>query len=250
MRGRKNKKHLYAMEFIIKFLLIFSLVLGAGLVFIDRETSTLLYDTIGYSFLVVSIIIVVLIFKFPESIALPKVQALKFKKSFKNNVEFIKYLDNNVSRIKYKKYNLNSYNNFTAYYYVRKGLLRNKVEYFVILENDIIDMSKQEFLDKIDKIRNKIIEDVERSFSIKVTNATQVAENYILLVNNETDDFKRIINLNTVGGYRYAVLICGYAFDSKILYVSNQKDGQYCNYVYIRNKFLKVMNLKMKDRIK
>ena len=159
-------------------------------------------------------------------------------------------MDSNVNRIKYKKYDLNNYSNFSAYYYIRKGILQNKVEYFVILQDDKVNMQKDEFLNRIDKIRNKIIDDIKREYRIKVKNATLVAENFILLVNNETDDLKKIFNINTVGGFRYCVIICGYVFNSKTLYVSNQKDGQYFNYKYIRRKFLKVMNLKMKNRIK
>ncbi len=246
--SKTNKKNLRVIGTIIKFLFIVSLVIIVFALFVDKEKS--LYHILGYSFITVALIAIFLICKYPESIDLPKVKAYKFKLDFKDYKEFNNYFDNNINRIKYKKYDLNSYNDFSAYYFVRKGIIRNKVEYFIILQDDKVNMQKDEFLNRIDKIRNKIIDDIEREYRIRVKNATHVAENFILLVNEESDELKKIVNINTVGGFRYCVIICGYVFNSKTLYVSNQKDGQYFNYKYIRRKFLKVMNLKMKDRIK
>lgn len=249
-KKKKNKIFLKIMGFIIKFLMIMTIVLIIVGIFIDRATDKLLYDVVAGTAGGAAIISVILLFTFPESLDEPRVKAYKFKKEFFNHNDFINYLDKNIDKIKFKKYDLNSYKDFIAYYYVRKGIIRNKVEYFIILQDDKVNMQKDEFLNRIDKIRNKIIDDIEREYRIRVKNATHVAENFILLVNEESDELKKIVNINTVGGFRYCVIICGYVFNSKTLYVSNQKDGQYFNYKYIRRKFLKVMNLKMKDRIK
>lgn len=246
----KNKIFLKIMGFTIKFLMIMVIVLTLAGIFIDRGTDNLLYDVVGGTAGVAAVISVILLFTFPESLDEPRVKAYKFKKEFFNHNDFINYLDKNIDKIKFKKYDLNSYKDFIAYYYVRKGITRNKVEYIIVLENDKIYMSKDEFLDKIDVIRNKIFEDIEQNYKIIVTSATDVSESFVLLVNEETEDFKKIVNINTVGGFRYGVVICGYSLKTKKLYVSNQKDGQYFNYKYIRRKLLKVMNLKMKDRIK
>ena len=240
-KNKKSKQFLKVIGFIIKFLFILSLSIIVLALFIDKEKT--IYNILGYSFITVALISIFLVCKYPESIDLPKVKAYKFKLDFKDYKEFTNFLDNNIYKIKYKKYDLNSYNDFSLYYYVKKYIIRNKVEYFVILKDDKVITQKEEFLNRIDKIRNKIMDDIEREYRIKVKNSTYVAENFILLINEETDDLKKIVNINTVGGFRYSVIICGYVFNSKTLYVSNQKDGQYFNYKYIRRKFLKVMNL-------
>lgn len=249
MRGKKKKLFLKIMGFIIKFLMIMTIVLIIVGIFIDRGTDKLLYDVVAGTAGGAAIISVILVFTFPESIDESRVKAYKFKKDFSSYKDFINYLDRNINKIKYKKYDLNNYENFDVYYYTRKGIIRNKVEYFVVLKKDIISSSKEEFLSEIEIIRNKIINDIQQYFKIKVKTATDFAENYIVLVNEETNDFKKIVNINAVGGYRYSFLVCGYSFNSKTLYVANQRAGQFFNYIYIRNKFLKVMNLKLKEKI-
>ena len=246
-KNKKNVRFLKIIGTIIKFLYILSLIFVICGLFVDKEK--VIYSVIGYSFIIAALISIILTCKYPESIELPNVKAYKFKMNFDNCKSLISYIDNNVNKIKFKKFDLNSYRNFVAYYYVKKGIIRNKVEYFIVLKKGELVITKEEFLEEIDKIRNEIIEDIEFQFKIKVKNSTYISENYILLVDKETEEFKKILNTNVVGGFRYAFLICGYSFDSKILYVSNQKDGQFFNYIYIRNKFLKVMNIKMNESL-
>lgn len=248
MRGRKNKNQfIKRISFIIKTLFIIDMLIFACSFIV---TSKYLYDLLGFSFLIVTIIALSLLFKYPSALEVPKVKANIFNLDFKNYNDFISYLDNNVSTIKYKKYDLNDYNNFVIYYLVRKGIVYDRVEYFVVFKTEKKEYSKKDFNNKVKDIRRLIKNDIKNCLGIKIIETTFLSECFILLVDKENDDFIKLMNTNVWGGYRHCFLISGYSFNSKLLYMTTQKDGQYINYLHVRNRFLKVMNLKSKDRIK
>ena len=73
----------------------------------------------------------------------------------------------------------------------------------------------------------------------------------IIWVDKENKTFKEIVNTNLDQGNYDGFLIVGVSPSNKTIYVADQKSGNnkymYCE---LRNNFLKVMNLSMKDRIK
>ena len=75
-------------------------------------------------------------------------------------------------------------------------------------------------------------------------------ENFFFIVDEESDVFKKIMDTNVFGEPKQPYIFTGYSFKTHLFYIAQQKEGYYLNYRFLRNKVLKVMNLKMKDRIK
>lgn len=240
----KKKRKLIIIGYIIKFFLLTSLFII--LLWIFRVPPFDSDKCGGLAFLFSALVAIVLIISYPNALDVPKVKPHCFYVNFNNFDDFIGYFEKNIYRIKYQMYNFNHFKNILVYYY----MTNTKLEYFIVINLKQECMTKKDFLNYVKQIRHDIIEDVEKNSKMKVTDKIKVLENYILVIDKPNDNFKNIVSMNVLGGYRHAFLVCGYCFDEKILYIANQKDGQLFNYLYVRNKFLKVMNLKMRDRIK
>ena len=252
MKKRKSKNKIAG--YIIKALLCFIMISWiAGIIFriinggqleVQRKIDTFLAVTL----ILPTIFIVILSIIFPNAITIPqKVKPYKFNIIFENYNDIVDYIDKNIYKIKYKKYEYNKYKNSVIYYKLQHGTL----EFFMILDFDKFSNSNDEMFDYIDDhIRSDFINDMKKYYDYNFKDKTYLIENYLFITNKETEKFMSVVSTNTVGGYRQSMSFSGYSLDSKSLYVSRQKDGQITNYLYARRKFLKVMNLKMKDRIK
>ena len=252
MKKRKSKNKIAG--YIIKALSCFIMISWiAGIIFriinggqleVQRKIDTFLAVTL----ILPTIFIVILSIIFPNAITIPqKVKPYKFNIIFENYNDIVDYIDKNIYKIKYKKYEYNKNNNSVIYYKARPGTL----EVFMILDFDKFSSNDGKILDYIDEhIRADFINDIKRYYNYDVKDKTYLIENYLFVTDKENEKFVSIVSTNTTGGYRQSISFSGYSLDSKLLYISRQKDGQLTNYLYARRKFLKVMNLKIKNRIK
>ena len=102
----------------------------------------------------------------------------------------------------------------------------------------------------LDIIKEEFIDTLYNELYSKKNRIRYFEENFFFIVDEENDVFKRIMDTNVFGEYRQPYIFTGYSFKTNIFYVAQQKEGYYLNYRWLRNKVLKVMNLKMKDRIR
>ena len=195
--------------------------------------------------LIISCISLCLIGVFPYAIETPKVKAFRFPLKICNYNDFIKYLDENVSLIGYDKFQYFNNNKELSYVYWKKAF--DILEYYTIYHFDEIKESKAKTLNYCDNLLEGFFEmyyhDKKRNDFFR--------ETCILWVDKETKYFEDIINTNLSQGKYDGLLIIGISPSKQLIYVANQKDGNN-KFLYwkLRKKFLKVMNLKMKDRIR
>ena len=228
--------------FIISFLL---LILGGVISFKYGETST--YSAICASiWFFMTILSLFLLFRFPSALKMPKVKAHKFPLYINNFNEFIKHLDDNVKKIGYEKFQyLNNYNELTCVYYKKT---RNTLEYYTVFNFDEIKATKAETFDYISDIKEEFYKSYYQGQS-DLRKKDLLIETMIMWVDKENENFKEIVNSN-LGNYG-GLLIVGVSPSKKTIYIADEKEGgNKLLYWELRKKFLKVMHLKMKDKIK
>ena len=176
----------------------------------------------------------------------PYTKAYKFEMSFNSFDSIIEYLEKNVSKIGFKRY-YNFDSKKAIVYYRLKG---TSLSYFFILKQDKILDNKRNTLSGLDDIRDEFIDIIYRELYNRTKLISFFEENFFFIVDEENDVFKKIMDTNVFGEPKQPYIFTGYSFKTNLFYVAQQKEGNYLNYRLLRNKVLKVMNLKMKDRIK
>ena len=186
-----------------------------------------------------------LAYKFPDALERPKTKAHEFPLNISNFDDFIKYLDNNMSEIGYEKFPyLNNYNELACVYYKKT---RSTLEYYSVYHFDEIKDTKTKTFEYADKLMEEFFRIYYEGEDIK----DFLKDTFIIWVDKENKTFKEIVNINLDQGDYDGLLIVGISPSNGTIYVANQKSGNN-KYMYreMRKKFLKVMHLKMKDKIK
>ena len=193
--------------------------------------------------LFMAILSLFLLFKFPEAIEMPKVKAHKFPLNISSYNEFIKHLDNNIEKIGYKKYEyFNSNKELSRIYYRNKN---DVLEYYTVYHFDEI----KENITKTFDYTSTFSEEFYNSYYQGKERKDIFIETIIIWVDKESENFKQIVNTN-VGNYD-GLLIVGVSPSKNLIYVADEKEGgDKMLYWRLRKNFLKVMHLKMKDKIK
>lgn len=176
----------------------------------------------------------------------PYTKAYKFEMNFNSFDSIIEYLEKNVSKIGFKRY-YNFDPKKAIVYYRLKG---TSLSYFFILKQDKILDNKRNTLSGVDDIRDEFIDIIYRELYNRTKLISFFEENFFFIVDEESDVFKKIMDTNVFGEYKQPYIYTGYSLKTHLFYIAQQKEGDYLNYRLLRNKVLKVMNLKMKDRIK
>ena len=176
----------------------------------------------------------------------PNTKAYKFALNFKNFDSIIEYLDNNIYKIGFKRYYNFDIKKAIAYYQLNGSTL----SYFFILRQDKILSNKRNTFHLLDEIKEEFIENLYQELSDKEKKFNYFEENYFFIVDEENDVFKKIMDTNVFGEYKQPYIFTGYSFKTNCFYVAQQKEGYSLNYRWLRNKVLKVMDLKMRDRIR
>ena len=176
----------------------------------------------------------------------PNTKAYKFALDFKNFDSVIEYLDNNIYKIGFKRYYNFDVKKAIVYYKLNSSTL----SYFFIIKQDKILSNKRDTFHLLDDIKEEFIEIFYQELFDKEKKFNYFEENYFFIVDEENDVFKKIMDTNVFGEYKQPYIFTGYSFKTNCFYVAQQKEGYYLNYRWLRNKVLKVMNLKMKDRIR
>lgn len=175
----------------------------------------------------------------------PYTKAYKFEMNFNKFDEIIEYLEKNVSKIGFKRY-YNFDPKKSIVYYRLKG---TSLSYFFILKQDKILDNKRNTLSGLDDIRDEFIDIIYHELYNRAKMISFFEENFFFIVDEESDVFKKIMDTNVFGEPKQPYIFTGYSFKTHLFYIAQQKEGYYLNYRLLRNKVLKVMNLKMKDRI-
>ena len=176
----------------------------------------------------------------------PPTKAYKFEVNFNNFDSIIEYLDQNVSKIGFKRYYNFDLKKAVIYY----RLKQKQLSYFIIVNRDKILDNKVNTLSAIDDIKKEFVDFIYNELNENKKCVKYFEENILFIVDEENDVFMKIMNTNVFGYYDQAYIFTGYSFKTHLFYVAQQKEGYYLPYRILRNKVLKVMNLKMKDRIK
>ena len=243
--NKKTKNKI--MGIIIKSCLSFSMlwsIVWLIVAFKYGETST--YSAICVSILMFFIFLsLFLLYKFPEAMERPKVKAHEFPLNISNFNDFIKYLNENIKLLGYEKFPyLNNYNELACVYYKKN---RDTLEFYSVYHFDEIKESKTKTFEYADKLMEEFFNSYYQGQKIKDFFKYTI----IIWVDKENKTFKEIVNTNLDQGNYDGFLIVGVSPSNKTIYVADQKSGNnkymYCE---LRNNFLKVMNLSMKDRIK
>ena len=246
---KKTKKKI--IEIIIKtglVLSMLSMIVPVLLIFISLfggYTLPKLYDLCPKIFIVIAIPTLILLFKYPDVIERVKVKAFEFPLNINNFEDFIKYLDNNIEKIGYKKYQYFSGNKELKCIYYRHK--RDILEYFSVYHFEEIKDTKT----KTFSYSDDLMEDFFNSYYQDKKRNDFFRDTFIIWVDKESKSFTDIVNTNLDQGEYDGLLIVGVSPSKGRIYVANQKEGNN-KFLYweLRKKFLKVMNLRMKDRIK
>ena len=243
--SKNTKKKL--MEVIVKTGLIISLILAISYIVIG-----IVY---GEQYIYAKILVIACLFstflslflayKFPDALERPKTKAHEFPLNISNFDDFIKYLDNNMSEIGYEKFPyLNNYNELACVYYKKT---RSTLEYYSVYRFDEIKDTKTKTFEYADKLMEEFFRIYYEGEDIK----DFLKDTFIIWVDKENKTFKEIVNTNLDQGNYDGLLIVGISPSNGTIYVADQKSGNN-KYMYreMRKKFLKVMHLKMKDKIK
>ena len=186
-----------------------------------------------------------LAYKFPYTIERVKVKAHEFPLNISNFDEFIKYLDNNMSKIGYEKFPyLNNYKELACVYFKKT---RDTLEYYSIYHFDEIKETRAKTIAYADELMEEFFRIYYEGQDVK----DFLKDTFIIWVDKENKTFKEIVNINLDQGNYDGLLIVGISPSNRTIYVADQKEGNN-KFMYweLRKKFLKVMNLKMKDKIK
>ena len=242
---KKTKKKI--VEIIIKSGLVITLALGViGSICSFIYGDDYLYTKMFFSvFLVVGITTMILIYKFPYTIERVKVKAHEFPLNISNFDDFIKYLDNNMSEIGYEKFPyLKNYNELACVYYKKT---RNTLEYYSVYHFDEIKETKAKTCEYVDELMEEFFRIYYEGQDVK----DFFKNTLIIWVDKENKTFKEIVNTNLDQGNYDGFLIIGISPSNRKIYVADQKEGNN-KFMYweLRKKFFKVMQLKMKDKIK
>ena len=237
----KNKIMGIIIKSCLSFCMLWSIV-SFVVSFKYGDTST--YTAICVSIWLFMVILpLFLLYKFPEAIEMPKVKAHKFPLNISSYNEFIKHLDNNIEKIGYKKYEyFNSNKELSRIYYRNKN---DVLEYYTVYHFDEIKESKTKTFD----YTSTFSEEFYNSYYQGKERKDIFIETIIIWVDKESENFKQIVNTN-VGNYD-GLLIVGVSPSKNLIYVADEKEGgDKMLYWRLRKNFLKVMHLKMKDKIK
>lgn len=237
-QNEKNKKIKRIAVKIVAWLFL-TLIISSFIIMLYNETLG------GYVFLGSSIIFLAWLYLFAKYFE-PLTKAYKFELIFTNFDEIINYLDKNVFRIGFSRYYHFDSKKAIVYYRLKKTSL----SYFFVLKQGKILDNKRNTLKGLDKIKEEFIDILYQELSEKEKKFNYFEENYFFIIDEENDVFRKIMNTNVFGEYKQTYIFTGYSFKTNFFYVAQQKEGNYLNYRILRNKVLKVMNLKMKKRIK
>ena len=201
------------------------------------------YKICGTIEIFMSVLPLFLLYKFPNAIEMPKVKAHKFPLNVSNFDEFIKHLDNNVEKIGYKKYEyFNNNKELSRIYYRNKN---DVLEYYAIYHFDEIKENKTKTFNYTSTLEEEFFNSYYQGQEVKDI----WVETIIIWVDKENENFKNIVNTN-VGNYD-CLLIVSVSPSKNMIYVADEKEGgDKLLYWNLRKNFLKVMHLKMKDKIK
>ena len=243
---KKTKKRI--IEIIVKTSLLvpFSFLILAFIILIFGDESHKIYfDLCPLMFAITAVPGLILLFKFPDAIQRPKTKAHEFPLSISNFNDFIKYLDNNMSEIGYEKFPyLNNYKELACVYYKKT---RDILEYYSVYHFDEIKETKYKTLEYADELTNEFFKIYYEGQDIREF----WQETCIIWIDKENKNFKDIVNINLTQGKYDGLLIVGVSPSNRTIYVADQKEGNF-EFMYrkLLKNFLKVMHLKMKDKIK
>ena len=241
---KKTKKKIISL--IVKTLLILGCVLMILAFVIHYKNGEKYYDEITiFLGIGIGIFSLFLAYKFPYAIERVKVKAHEFPLSISNFDDFIKYLDNNMSKIGYEKFPyLNNYKELACVYYKKN---RDTLEYYSVYHFDEIKETKAKTFEYADKLMEEFFRIYYEGQDIK----DFLKDTCIIWVDKENKIFKEIVNINLDQGNYDGLLIVGISPSNRTIYVADQKEGNN-KFMYweLRKKFFKVMQLKMKDKIK
>ena len=243
----KNKTKRKIIELIVKFCLIVTLIaLSFWIVICFKYGETSDYSAIlACIWVSMAFLSLFLACKFPYAIQRPKTKAHEFPLSISNFNDFIKYLDNNMSEIGYEKFSyLNNYKELVCVYYKKT---RDILEYYGVYHFDEIKDTKIKTFEYAEKLMEEFFRIYYQGQDIREF----WQETCIIWVDKENKNFKDIININLTQGKYDGLLIVGVSPSNRTIYVADQKEGNF-KFMYrkLLKNFLKVMHLKMKDKIK
>ena len=242
----KNKTKKKIISLIVKTLLTLGWVLIILAFVIHYKNGEKFYDEFTiFLGIGIGIFSLFLAYKFPYALERPKVKAHEFPLNISNFDEFIKYLDNNMSKIGYEKFPyLNNYNELACVYYKKT---RNTLEYYGVYHFEEIKETKTKTFEYADRLMEEFFRIYYEGKDVK----DFLKDTFIIWVDKENKPFKEIVNTNLDQGKYDGLIIVGMSPSNKTIYVADQKEGDN-KFMYweLRKKFLKVMHLKMKDKIK
>ena len=242
---KKTKKKIISL--IVKTLLILGCVLMILAFVIHYKNGEKLYDEITiFLGIGIGIFSLFLAYKFPYALEMPKVKAHKFPLNILNFNEFMKHLDDNVGRIGYKKFQYFDGNKELSCVYYTK--YRDNLEYYTVFHFDEIKDNKTKTFDYLSTVTEEFYKSYYQGQN-DLKKRDFFIETMIIWVDKENENFKEIVNSN-LGNYD-GLLIVGVSPSKKIIYIADEKEGgNKLLYWELRKKFLKVMHLKIKDKIK
>ena len=243
----KKKTKRKIIELIVKFCLIVTLIaLSFWIVICFKYGETSDYSAIlACIWVPMTFLSLFLACKFPYAIERPKTKAHEFPLNISNFNDFIKYLDNNMSKIGYEKFPyLNNYKELACVYYKKTG---NTLEYYNVYHFDEIKETKTKTFEYADRLMEEFFRIYYEGEDVK----DFLKDTFIIWVDKENKNFREIVNTNLDQGNYDGFLIVGMSPSNSTIYVADQKEGNN-KFMYweLRKKFLKVMHLKMKDKIK
>ena len=241
---KKTKKKIISL--IVKTLLILGCFLMILAFVIHYKNGEKLYDEITiFLGIGIGVFSLFLAYKFPYALERVKVKAHEFPLNISNFDEFIKYLDNNMSKIGYEKFPyLNNYKELACVYFKKT---RDTLEYSSVYHFDEIKETRAKTIAYADELMEEFFRIYYEGQDVK----DFLKDTFIIWVDKENKTFKEIVNINLDQGNYDGLLIVGISPLNRKIYVADQKEGNN-KFMYweLRKKFLKVMHLKMKDKIK